>query len=110
MRLHIVTAVVLAVLSLPPRVTAQQSVTRAQAVVTALARGARAALGRADTTAARGLVLTARAFPKPALRASYAKDLPQDHAALDLPLHPPGLRGTGIGAGESARGCKRLGS
>src|SRR5258705_13508754 len=109
MRLHIVTAVVLAVLSLPPRVTAQQSVTRAQAVVTALARGARAALGRADTTAARGLVRTARAFPNPALAASYTKDLPQYHAALDLPLDLPWLRGARIGAAESAREAARLG-
>src|SRR5258705_799016 len=109
MRLHIVTAVVLAVLSLPPRVTAQQSVTRAQAVVTALARGARAALGRADTTAARGLVRTARAFPNPALAASYTKDLPQYHAALDLPLDLPWLRGARIGAAESARDATRLG-
>ena len=88
---------------------AQQPVTRAQAVSAALARGARVALGRADTSAARGLVRSARAFPNPTLAASYTKDLPQYHAALDLPLDLPWLRGARIGAAESAREAARLG-
>jgi len=88
---------------------AQQPVTRAQAVSAALARGARVALGRADTSAARGLVRSARAFPNPTLAASYTKDLPQYHAALDLPMDLPWLRGARIGAAESAREAARLG-
>src|SRR5207248_1819877 len=44
-----------------PGPVAQQPVTRAQAVEAALARGARAALGRADTAFAAGALRTARA-------------------------------------------------
>src|SRR5712691_7251949 len=110
MRLILATAVALAILWLPPpRLTAQQPVTRAEAVAAALTHGARVALGRADTTAARGLVRTARAFPNPALSASYTKDVPQYHAAVDLPLDLPWLRGARIGAAESARDAARYG-
>jgi len=104
------TAVAVAVMWLPsPRLTAQQSVTRAQAVAAALSRGARVALGRADTTAARGLARSARAFPNPVLSASYTKDLPRYHAVIDVPLDLPWLRGARIGAAESAREAAQLG-
>jgi len=103
-------AVAVAVISLlSPRLAAQQPVTRAEAVAAALARGARVALGRADTTAARGLVRAARAFPNPVLSASYTKDLPRYHALIDVPLDLPWLRGARIGAAESARDAARLG-
>ncbi|HEV8305070.1 MAG TPA: TolC family protein [Gemmatimonadales bacterium] len=88
---------------------AQQPVTRAQAVAAALARGARAALGRADTAAARGLARSARAFPNPLLSAGYTKDPPQYHAILDVPLDLPWLRAPRIGAAESARDAARYG-
>jgi cobalt-zinc-cadmium efflux system outer membrane protein len=101
MSLHLATVIAL--------LGAQQPVTRAQAVTAALARGARGALGRADTTAARGGVRSARAFPNPTLAASYTKDLPRYHAAIDLPLDLPWLRGARIGAAESARDATRLG-
>ena len=94
---------------LSPRLAAQQPVTRAEAVAAALARGVRVALGRADTTAARGLVRAARAFPNPVLSASYTKDLPRYHAVIDVPLDLPWLRGARIGAAESARDAARLG-
>jgi outer membrane protein, heavy metal efflux system len=99
--LHLTTVIVL--------LGAQQPVTRAEAVAAALARGARVALGSADTTAARGLVRTARAFPNPALSASYTKDLPRYHAVIDVPLDLPWLRGARIGAAESARDATRFG-
>jgi len=86
---------------------AQQPVTRADAVAAALARGARVALGRADTIAALGAVRTARAFPNPTVSGSYSKDPPNYHALGDLPLDLPWLRAPRIGAAEAARDAAR---
>src|ERR1041385_8272718 len=82
----------------------QQPVTRADAVAAALTRGARVALGRADTTAALGAVRTARAFPNPTLAGSYTKDVPNYHALGELPLDLPWLRAPRIGAAEGGGG------
>ena len=95
--------------TLPRALPAQQPVTRAQAVAAALSRGARVALGRADTAAARGLARAARALPNPSFAASYTKSVPQYHAIVDLPLDLPWLRGPRIGAAESARDAARYG-
>jgi len=85
----------------------QQPVTRADAAAAALTRGARVALGRADTTAALGAVRTARAFPNPTVSGSYSKDTPNYHALGDLPLDLPWLRAPRIGAAEAARDAAR---
>jgi len=86
---------------------AQQPVTRADAVAAALARGARVALARADTTAALGAARAARAFPNPTVSGSYSKDTPNYHALGELPLDLPWLRSPRIGAAESARDAAR---
>src|SRR3982074_599442 len=86
---------------------AQQPITRADAVAAALARGARVALGRADTAAALGAARAARAFPNPTVSGSYSKDTPNYHALSDLPLDLPWLRSARIGAAESARDAAR---
>src|SRR5437899_12600411 len=91
----------------PAVLTAQQPVTRADAVAAAFARGARAAFGRADTIAALGAVGTARAFPNPTFSGSYTKDPPNYHALADLPLDMPWLRSPRIGAAEAARDAAR---
>src|SRR6266496_2120632 len=109
MRIILVAAALAVFEPSPSRLTAQQPVTRAEAVAAALARGARVALGRADTAAARGVVRSARAFPNPTVSASYTKDVPQYHAVVDLPLDLPWLRGARIGAAESARDATRYG-
>jgi outer membrane protein, heavy metal efflux system len=88
---------------------AQQPVTRADAVAAALARGGRAALGRADTTFAAGVLGAARAFPNPSVAASYTKDVPHQHYIADLPLDLPWLRSARIGAAASARDAARYG-
>ncbi len=75
----------------PFALVAQQQVTRADAVAAALARGARVALARADTTAALGAARAARAFPNPTVSGSYTKDTPNYHALADLPLDLPWL-------------------
>ena len=91
----------------PVLLFAQQPVTRSDAVAAALARGARVALGRADTAAALGAARTARAFPNPTVSGSYSKDTPNYHALSDLPLDLPWLRSARIGAAESARDAVR---
>src|SRR3989441_8804612 len=100
-------ALTLACLLAPAGLTAQRTVTRGDAVTAALARGARAALGRADTTAALGGVRAARAFPNPTVSGSYTKDTPNYHALGDLPLDLPWLRAPRIGAAEAARDAAR---
>ena len=91
----------------PVLLCAQQPVSRADAVAAALARGARIAVGRADTTAALGGVRAARAFPNPTFSGSYTKDPPNYHALADLPLDMPWLRSPRIGAAEAARDAAR---
>ena len=89
--------------------SAQQPVTRAQAVAAALARGARAAFGRADTAAAGGVLHAARLYPNPSAAASYSKDVPHYHLIADLPLDLPWIRSARIGAAASARDAARYG-
>src|SRR2546426_3709149 len=91
----------------PAQLCAQQPVTRADAVAAALLRGARVALGRADTTAALGAARAARAFPNPTVSGSYSKDTPNYHALGELPLDLPWLRSPRIGAAEAARDAVR---
>src|SRR5260370_33018698 len=100
-------ALTLACLLAPGALSAQRTVTGAAAVAAALARGARAGLGRADPTAALGGVRAARAFPNPTFSGSYTKDTPNYHALGDLPLDLPWLRAPRIGAAEAARDAAR---
>ncbi|HVH68941.1 MAG TPA: TolC family protein [Gemmatimonadales bacterium] len=88
---------------------AQQPVTRVDAIAAALERGARAALGRADTAFAAGVLRTARAFSNPSLAATYTKDVPHQHYVADFPLDLPWLRSARIGAAASARDATRYG-
>ncbi len=88
---------------------AQQSVTRAEATAAALARGARAAFGRADTAAAAGVLRGARLYPNPLLSATYTKDVPHYHVIADLPLDLPWIRSARIGAAAAARDAARYG-
>ncbi|HYX81871.1 MAG TPA: TolC family protein, partial [Gemmatimonadales bacterium] len=97
----------LAALWLPAVLAAQQPVSRADAVAAALSRGARIALGRADTMAALGAARTARALPNPTVSGSYTKDMPNYHALADLPLDVPWLRSSRIGAAEASRDAAR---
>jgi len=89
--------------------SAQQPVTRAQAAAAALARGARAAFGRADTAAAGGVLRGARAYPNPSFAATYTKDVPRYHYVADLLLDLPWLRSVRIGAAAAARDATGFG-
>src|SRR2546428_721259 len=89
--------------------SAQQPVTRAQAVAAALARGARAAFGRADTAAAGGVLRGVRAYTNPSFAATYPKDVPRYHYSADLLLDLPWLRSVRIGAAAAARDATACG-
>ena len=88
---------------------AQHPVTRAAAIEAALARGARAAFGRADTAAAAGLLRGARAYPNPSFAATYTKDVPRYHYIADVSLDLPWLRSARIGAAAAARDATGFG-
>jgi cobalt-zinc-cadmium efflux system outer membrane protein len=82
---------------------AQQPVTRADAIASALAHGARLAVARADTAAARAQLITAGAWQNPLLAASYTKSVPQYHLTLELPFDLPGVRGLRIESAQASR-------
>lgn len=84
-------------------------VTRAQAIASALTRGARAAFGRADTAAAAGLLHGVRLYPNPQVSAAYSKDPPHYHLLADIPLDLPWLRSARIGAAAASRDAARYG-
>jgi cobalt-zinc-cadmium efflux system outer membrane protein len=85
----------------------QEPITRQQAVESAVTRGARAALARADTLVGAAQVLSARARENPSLSGTYSKAVPHYHAIVDLPLDISGVRGARIRSAEAARLASR---
>ena len=81
----------------------QEPVTRQQAIESAVTRGARSAVARADTLVAAAQLLTARSWDNPSLAATYSKSAPKYHTILDFPLDIAGLRGTRVRAAQSTR-------
>jgi cobalt-zinc-cadmium efflux system outer membrane protein len=90
--MHFRIALILACAAHAAPVAGQTALTRTDAVQTALDRGARLAVARADTAVANAAVIAARARPNPSLTASYSKSLPNYHFNLDIPLDYPMLR------------------
>jgi cobalt-zinc-cadmium efflux system outer membrane protein len=84
-------------------VGAQRPITRADAVASALDRGARAAVARADTLVGSAQLLAARQWENPTLALTYSKSLPTYHEILDLPIDLFGVRSARIGSAQSAR-------
>ena len=82
-------------------VTAQQPLTRQQAVDAAISRGARAAVARADTLVGVAGVLSARQRDNPSLSLTYSKSVPTYHEILDIPLDISGARSARIGAAQA---------
>lgn len=81
----------------------QEPITREQAIESAVTRGARAAVARADTLVGAAQLLTARSWDNPSLAATYSKAVPTHHAIVDLPLDIMGIRGTRIRAAQAGR-------
>lgn len=86
---------------LPAAAAAQRPVTMEEAVARALAVGPRVAVARADSAAARAAVVTARAYPNPAVALDYTEDPPRRHVLLEQPLELPWVRSARIGAARS---------
>lgn len=98
MRVRIALTAAWAAIAVPA--AAQTPLSRADAVRTALDRGARLAVSRADTAVANAAVTAAAARPNPTLSTSYSKSLPNYHVNVDLPIQFPMLRRLKL---ESAR-------
>ena len=101
MRLIVRPAAVLLIASAAAQ--SQQPITRQQAVESAVARGARAAVARADTLVGAAQLRSARQWENPSLSATYSKSVPNYHEILDLPLDITGARGARIRSAESTR-------
>lgn len=81
---------------------AQQQVTRTAAIASAVERGPRVAIARADSAAARAQLSFARQYENPVFGLSYSKDAPQHHVGLDIPLDLPWFRNPRIGFARAA--------
>jgi cobalt-zinc-cadmium efflux system outer membrane protein len=109
MRLLITTVALCATAGVAVRASAQQvNLTRAQAVQTALNRGARVAVAAADTALAAAQIVAARVFPDPSFTASYSKAVPTQHYSFDVPLEFPGLRGPRAQSAQVALAAARV--
>ena len=91
-----------AFLIVAPALQSQQSITRAQAIESALSRGGRLAVAAADTSVARAGLLAARMFQNPSFAPAYSKSPPKLHFIFELPVDLPGLRSARIGAASAA--------
>jgi outer membrane protein, heavy metal efflux system len=88
---------------LSTKAASQQPVSRADAVASAVNRGARAAVARADTLVGAAQLITARAWDNPALSATYSKAPPNYHLILDLALDITGARAARVRSAEASR-------
>lgn len=77
------------------------SVSRAEAIETALRRAPRTAVARADSMAAAALVVLARQRENPVFGASYSESTPQAHFSLDIPVNWPSARAPRIAAARA---------
>ncbi|MEO7043568.1 MAG: TolC family protein [Gemmatimonadaceae bacterium] len=92
-----------------PVLRAQQPLSRAEAIQTALGKSALVTAISADTLAAGARLRSAREYPNPSLTLTYSKDTPQDHILFDVPLDLPGIRGARVRAARAGRTSARFG-
>ena len=75
---------------------APQPLTLREAVDSAVARGTRVALARADSAAVRAGLTAAREWPNPTLTFQYTRDTPHYHGFIEFPIDYPWLRSARI--------------
>jgi len=83
-------------------VGAQTLVSREAAVDSALRRGTRLVLARADSAGAEALRIGARALPNPQFLSEWTRSYPTNHLSLALPVDVPWLRGPRVAAADAA--------
>ena len=88
-RTAVIVACVVPAASMPAQ---RNGLTRSDAIQTAIDRGARLGVARADSAVAAAGLITARARPNPSLNGSYSKSVPQYHFSLDVPFDFPWIR------------------
>jgi cobalt-zinc-cadmium efflux system outer membrane protein len=81
---------------------AQQPITRASAIESAMTHDGRISLAAADTSAALAQLLAARSLQNPAFSAAYSKSPPQLHFTFELPVDLPSLRRARVGSAQAA--------
>jgi outer membrane protein, heavy metal efflux system len=86
-----------------PVARSQEPVTRQQAIESAVTRGARTGVARADTLVGSAQLLAARQWDNPNLSATYSRAVPTHHEVVDLPLDLTGVRSARIRSAESTR-------
>lgn len=90
-------------LLLPVVSKSQQPITRQDAVESAVTRGARAAVARADTLVGAAQLLAARQWENPGLSLTYSKSVPTYHEIVDVPFDITGARGARIRSAQASR-------
>jgi cobalt-zinc-cadmium efflux system outer membrane protein len=70
--------------------------TLSEAVDSAVTRGTRVALARADSASTRAGLTTAREWPNPTLTFQYTRDTPHYHGFIEFPIDYPWLRSARI--------------
>jgi cobalt-zinc-cadmium efflux system outer membrane protein len=78
------------------------SVSRAEAIASALGSGARLRIARADSSAAGATLAIARQFENPVLGAQYTGSTPREHYTLDVPVDLPWVRRARVGVAQAA--------
>src|SRR6478609_1481465 len=80
------------VLNAAPLHSQTNSLSRSEAIQTALERGPRLGTARADTMVAGAQLIGARALPNPTVNAGYSRAVPRYHVSVDVPVDYPRLR------------------
>jgi cobalt-zinc-cadmium efflux system outer membrane protein len=91
-----------------PMAAQATALSRADALQTAIERGGRLGVARADSAIASALLITARAHPNPSASASYTKAVPNYHLAVAIPLDFPALRQLRVRSAELGVQAARL--
>src|SRR5215469_14675590 len=76
--------------------------TRGAAIDTALTRGSRVALARADSVMARAQLTMARELPNPVANLTYTRDLPHYHGIFNFPFDYPWVRNARVQAANAS--------